>query len=58
VSFTTTTNYNLTKPDVNSENGVWGTEINANSDALDALIKSLDNRIAALEAKQANLTWQ
>lgn len=58
MTYTSTTNYNLTKPDINSESGVWGTEINANSDVVDALIKSLDARIAALEAKQANLTWQ
>lgn len=58
MSFTTTTNYNLVKPDIDSEIDTWGTDLNANSDSLDAIITALNNRVAALEASTQTLVWQ
>lgn len=37
-----TTNYNWVKPEVGASNDTWGAKLNANFDAVDAKVKSLD----------------
>lgn len=43
---TTTANYGLVKPEVGGSNNSWGTKSNANLDALDTLLKAMNDAIA------------
>lgn len=58
MSFTTTTNFNLTKPDVGTEDDAWGGEVNANMDKIDAALTTQSNEIAALQSQQTTNVWQ
>jgi hypothetical protein len=47
---TVTTNYNLVKPEVGASSNTWGGKLNDNMDDLDALIKALNDGLAAAVA--------
>ena len=51
MSFTTTTNYELVKPDVGSESNSWGTEYNANMDVIDSTLEALQQQINSLNVQ-------
>jgi hypothetical protein len=51
MSDTVTTNYAFTKPEVGASSNTWGTKLNANWDALDALLSGIETDVAACLAK-------
>lgn len=46
---TVTSNYNLTKPEINGSRSTWGTKINGNMDTIDSQMKANANAAAAAQ---------
>lgn len=51
---TTTANYGWTKPEVSASNNTWGTKLNADLDAIDAKIKTIDFATGAAKTTLVN----
>ena len=47
---TDTTNYSLTKPEVDASQGTWGAKVNTNMDLVDAQMKSSADAAVAAQA--------